>query len=668
MNLLNKLEEKLHQLDEDKEQENKKAIKQENKEEKREEVFAQEEIVKPVSSESFNEVKEEPQVETPKEEVPQKQWAEVKTPVSSKIANWWQEKKRGFAMAGIILISFMFVIAVVVFVFRDSYFVRTYVFQEVFRQKDVSIDIVAQKKIISGQEVEYLVKFSNTTKVDLENVSLSLIRPDDFKLTSEYDKGADVITWNVGDIAAKSEGRVEFKGIMNAPKGAIRNLDFELKYKPSNLGPFFTSSENVEVMIENTSINLTLNVPSEVVVGRQVEYTIDCLNDGDSAIDDLELRVEYPEGFSFFSSEPSTFKDDNVWEINTLSKAEVFQISIKGILNGKESEVKPLRVLIGREKGAEFEIFKEELKSSTLIYSPLILAQTVNSKGTYNANPGEALYFNLQYRNDTSLSINNIRISSVLEDKNNVLDFSTLKINDGGKYDSSSKTITWQVSDNSNLAILNTGESGEVSFSINVKGYLPITGYNSKNFSVLNKAVLSGANMPISIGAVESSLAVKINSKLILQMAGYHNDSKLVNTGPLPPTVGETTSYAIHWNLLNLANELNDVVIEGTLPGDVQWTGETSCKSGVLEYNVNTRKVSWKISTLGIGLGMLMPSEECVFQVSITPELYQRGSEMVLLKNVNASAKDSFTGVGLNSSLSDMTIRTIQDSGEGKVQ
>lgn len=656
MNLLNKLEEKLYKLDK-------------NKDETQEVEYPEEEIKVNVKSEpEQQEVASQPVAEILRGEASSEQWAEVKEPVSRKIANWFSEKKQFFVITSSIFISFVLIIATVIFIYRDSYFVRTYIFQEVFREKDVSVMIVAQKKIIGGQEVNYVVKFSNMTKVDLENVTLSLLRPKDFKLTSEYDKGADVITWNVGKVAAKSEGRVEFKGIMNAPKGAFRNLAFELKYQPVNLGSPFTTSAVAEIIIENTSLNLTLNVPSEVVVGQQVRYTIDCLNDGDSAVEDLEVRVEYPEGFTFLSAEPTAFKDENVWQRSVLSKSEAFQISIDGVLNGKETDVKPLRVLIGREAGTEFEIFKEELKSSTLIYSPLVLSQTVNSKEIYNANPGEVLNFKIQYRNDTSLSINNVRISSLLEDKNNVLDFASLKINDGGKYDSSSQMVSWQVADNSKLAILNTGDSGEVSFSINVKSYLPITGFNSKNFSILSKVLLDGANMPISIGTVESSLAIKINSKLILQAAGYYNDSKLVNYGPMTPTVGETTAYAIHWNILNLANELNDVVVEGTLPGDVQWTGETSCKLGTLEYNVNTRKISWKISNLGTGIGMVLPIEECIFQVSITPELYQRGSEVILLKNINGNAKDSFTGVNLNSSLVDVTTKTIQDIGEGKVQ
>ncbi len=655
MSLLNKLEEKLNKLDGDK-----------GELAEREQPEQEEKVRVTVQSE---EVEQQPMAEIPKtEELMQKQWKEVKEPISKKISNWWDEKKRVFAIAGSIFIVCVLIVSVVIYIFRDSYFIRTYVFQEVFREKDVSLAIVAQKKIIGGQEVDYVVKFSNMTKVDLENVTLSLMRPEDFNLTSEYDKGVDVITWNIGKVAAKSDGRVEFKGIINAPKGASRSLDFELKYQPANLGSPFTTTAKTEVIIENTSLNLTLNVSNEVVVGQQIQYTIDCLNDGDSAVEGLELRVEYPEGFSFVNSDPKASKDDDVWQIGTLSKLQVFQISIEGVLNGKETDVKPLRVMIGREAGTEFEIFKEELKSSTLIYSPLVLSQKVNSKEVYNANPGETLNFAIQYRNDTSLSINNLKIYSALEDINNVLDFASLKINNGGKYDSSSQMITWQVSDNSNLAILNTGDSGEVSFSINVKNYLPITSFNSKNYSILSRVLLEGANMPISIGAVENSLVIKINSKLILQAAGFYNDSKLVNYGPPTPTVGETTAYAIHWNLLNLANELNDVVVEGTLPGDVQWTGATSCKSGTLEYNVNTRKVSWKISNLSTGIGMVLPPEECIFQIKITPELYQKGTEMVLLKNISGSAKDSFTGVNLNNPLVDITTRTLQDVVDGKVQ
>lgn len=672
MSLLKKLEEKLHKMPEeeisDEQALGAEASKEEQKAPEEEESVSveSEQELKKNNEEILNQVQDD-NGSLPETEIGgKKKWEEIPESSTSKFKDWIAGSKKTLGIIAIVLLSFVFVMAVIVYVFRDSYFVRTYIFQEVFREKDVSIEIIAPKMITGGEEVEYMIKYYNTTKVDLEKITLSLIRPEDFKLTSQFDSGADVLVWDIGELKSRSEGRLEIKGIINAPKNAVRNLGVELKYKPINLGSFFTSKEDKEIMIEKTAVNLTLTVPPEVVIGRQIEYTIDCLNDGDASVSDLEVRVEYPEGFTFLSADPITFKEDDIWKINTLSKAEVYQISVKGVLNGKELEIMPLRVLIGRESAGEFEVFKEELLSSTLISSPLVLTQTVNNAEIYNANPGEILKFKIEYKNNTSLSINNIILKSIIDDKNGVLDLTTLQIGSGGKYDDNSKTITWQVSDTPSLAYLDTGAKGEVSFSAQVKSYLPINNFNDKNFVVLNNVLMTGANIPISIGTVEGSLAVKVNSKLILQGSGFYNDSIIMNSGPFPPKVGETTTYVVHWSLRNLANELVNVVIEGTLPGDVRWTGNTACKLGKLEYNEGTRKIKWNASILNIGTGLILPVEECVFQVEITPAPHQVGDEIILLKNIAASAKDSFTNVNLSGNIDNITTRNIQDAGDGQ--
>ena len=64
---------------------------------------------------------------------------------------------------------------------------------------------------------------------------------------------------------------------------------------------------------------------------------------------------------------------------------------------------------------------------------------------------------------------------------------------------------------------------------------------------------------------------MKINSKVILEVEGYHKDKNITNSGPMPPVVGSETTIALHWLITNISNDISGVRVAAHLPTGVIW-------------------------------------------------------------------------------------------------
>ncbi len=165
---------------------------------------------------------------------------------------------------------------------------------------------------------------------------------------------------------------------------------------------------------------------------------------------------------------------------------------------------------------------------------------------------------------------------------------------------------------------------------------------------------------------------VKINSRLVLSVKGYYNDDgRIKNSGPIPPKVGETTSYTIHWQILNLANDVQNVEIKSVLPNWVAWTGETIDQNKELQYDERTGSVIWQAGNIPANTGIVSPIKEIVFQVNIKPIITQKDMLVRLLEETIITGKDNFTEENLETKISPLSTDLPNDPSvsekEGKV-
>jgi hypothetical protein len=190
-----------------------------------------------------------------------------------------------------------------------------------------------------------------------------------------------------------------------------------------------------------------------------------------------------------------------------------------------------------------------------------------------------------------------------------------------------------------------------VSFTINVKDKLPVGSFSDKNFVIQATAKMDTSSVPISLRGMQLAgsdmLETKLNSKIVFSAKGFYHDNLIPNSGPLPPRVGQQTTYTIYWQVINIGNDLENVTIESYSPTYVRWLGNYQPGSADISYTESTGKIIWKIDNLAANTGILTPVKQIAFQVGLMPATNQVGNKVEIIKNSFLSGKDLFTDSAL---------------------
>jgi len=170
-----------------------------------------------------------------------------------------------------------------------------------------------------------------------------------------------------------------------------------------------------------------------------------------------------------------------------------------------------------------------------------------------------------------------------------------------------------------------------------------------KNFQVKNYIQFSIGNIEDfkeNIDNRSNTVINKINSDLTLkeEVRYFNEDNIPVGGGPLPPEVGETTSFKVYWVLTNNLHELREAKVEVSLPDYVSWDNKNRTSVGTVSYDGSNHKVIWQIGRLPI----TVYRADAEFNISITPREEDINKIMVLLSGSGISAVDNETGGFIN--------------------
>ena len=513
-----------------------------------------------------------------------------------------------------------------------------------FDKNKVVLEIEGAERIVSGDEITYVVGCKNNTNLALHNLQLIFRYPQD--AIPSKDKSS-VETIEFSNLEPGQEVKTEFPGRLVGLKGDKKKALAELSYSPGNLSSRFSNEAEFETEIVSVPLIVNFDLPEKLVSGQSFDFSLVYSNQSGVSFDNLQVKMEYPKGFIFESSQPESFDENNFWSLGNVVAGEQGKIFIKGTISGEENENKAFKAQIGENK-EEFIPYAEATGAVQISQSPLFISQTVNNSTDYIAKVGDTLKYRIEYKNKTDVGIRNVFINVKLDGK--ALDFSTLNAATGS-FNGNNNTIVWNASNQPDLEFLGSGQGGEINFSIRIKNPLPINNFVDKNFTVVSDAIINSENIPLSLEKIEiagkSKLTTKVTSHLTLQAQAFYFDDELVNSGPLPPKVGQKTTYTIKWRLVNRNNDLSDVKIVAYLPPHVEWVGIKKPSSADLSYNSQTGQVIWQVGNLAAGTGVLAPVRQVAFQIAITPTVVDAGNLVELIGQSKVSAHDNFVDLEL---------------------
>ncbi len=221
----------------------------------------------------------------------------------------------------------------------------------------------------------------------------------------------------------------------------------------------------------------------------------------------------------------------------------------------------------------------------------------------------------------------------------------TLEI-EGGRYDTNTKTITWNQDTSSDLNQIDPGGTASLGFSVNIVPLVnSTTGAVVKSPRVPLSVSIRATGSEGNIYEAENidSIAAILTTSVVVEGETLHASGPFPNTGTIPPSVGKTTIYTIHWRVRNVANSLTDTRITTKLAPGVTWLSQISPSTEQITYNTESKTLVWNIGAVPAGTGYGNAGRDVYFQVAYMPSPGDVGQAPDLTQVVVLTGKDTFT-------------------------
>jgi len=509
--------------------------------------------------------------------------------------------------------------------------------------KDIlKLEILGPEQALIFEEVEYTVKYKNNGNIRLEEPrlifefpenTLSLIQSDEAGQKQVLLKRQEMGPEELGDIYPGEEKTFKFKGRLFGQEDEVKTVKVWLNYQPKNLKARYESATTFTTVIESVPLTLDFDLSSKVEAGRDFRFSLNYFSSLNYPLINLGIKIEYPSGFEFLGSTPDSL-GKNEWEIPLLNKAEGGRIEIRGRLMGEAREQKIFQASLGAWQENKFIVLKEITRGVELAQPNLSIFQRINGSDQYIAKPGDLLHYEIFFRNISQEPFTDLFLVTRLDGR--AFNFNSIK-SDSGQFSEGDNSVVWDWRDVSKLKFLGQGEEGKVEFWINLKDF-NVTSPQERNFLLKNNVLIS---------QIKEEFETKISSNLVISQKGYFKDEVFGNSGPIPPEVGEKTTYTITWQAKNYYNDIKNAKVKAVLPSNVELTGEIFPKSEVSKFSFDqaSREIVWVLGDnqiLPSGTGVLGPAPNISFQVSLTPASDQKGKKATIIGEARISGDDQW--------------------------
>jgi len=530
-----------------------------------------------------------------------------------------------------------------------------------FNTSSIKLEIDAPQNIASGDEVQYRLTYKNVEPVPLDDVEIIFRYPDGFTFTesSPAPQNSDAPhVWTLGRLERNQSGEIVIKGTLIGEVGSLKTINATASFRPENFSSLFKETAEATSQITTSILEITVEGPPKTLVEKEVRYLITYRNASRQKLEHLKVVANYPPSFVFKGAnpEPYTRKDEarhfnNQWVIDSLAPNQEGEIEITGgYLADPEQTTVDFTVQIGflDPQTNEFSVQQEKTAATSITGQNLALNLIAN--GSNQDQPisfDQTLAYSIVYKNLGTEDLDDVTISATLD--GDVLDWSSLDDRHGGTVEGS--TITWTKEQLAEFDLLRPLDEGSIDFTIQVKASDDIN-LNETNLQVTSRAEataskigdLDAADARVASNEIKST----INTDVDLKVEGrYFTDDNIpVGSGPLPPVVGQTTTFRVYWSIQNSLHEVGDVTVSATLPQGVSWANKFLVKTGSLRYDAGGRTVTWTIPSINPNEGF--EDISAWFDVSVTPTKDQARRLLILTGQASLTATDEVTGAAIS--------------------
>ncbi|MES3004942.1 MAG: hypothetical protein V4690_02400 [Patescibacteria group bacterium] len=519
---------------------------------------------------------------------------------------------------------------------------------------NLDVEITAPSIVASGEEFVMGLSVINGNPTEIQDVNLFVTYPNGSKeVTNSTPLSFEKIP--LGNIESGESKDYVLRSLVFGEKDAVRSFVLRIEYKVVGSNATFSKEKSYDVVIGSSPVILELSYPSEITSGQEFTLSIDITTNSASVIQDALMKVDFPYGFTYETSNLKPVRD-SMWNIGDLKNGEKKTISITGSLVGQNNEERSFQISLGTESADSVFDFDTILVAdvATIAIRKSFFDLAVSAGEGNIGRIGQTSSVNIDWQNTLPDKLINNKITAKIS--GNVLNRSSVSPSNGGYYESLSGSVIWDKNNLPKLETLNPGDNGQVSLSLGaIQNPNSLLGIENPHIDIA--VTVEGVRSGIETGSVfsEEKITIKFPSTLGFTSKTFRSGVPLGTTGPIPPKADTETTYIIAWTLTNTTNNLEKGTVSATLPLGVVWKGEVSPSTEKVTYDEGSRAVYWNVGNISRGAGFQYSPKTVYFKVGIIPSLTQVGSTPALLLQTNAAAEDSYTKTPINIGASSAT-------------
>ncbi len=550
------------------------------------------------------------------------------------------------------------------------------------QQSQVHIEIGAPTRFTAGGTISYVVNITNKSNVDWGTVDVRFTSPSGFVYESSSPNGRasdKIVEASLPALSSGASQTFTVSGRLVGEEGATALASAEVTISPKNFPKEkIIQSQTANTVISAIPLDISIEAGKSAAVGERVAAIIHVRNLSDTPIEGAVLKLTPAPGMQLaiedtgFSAEFSVV--DSFWRLPTIAPLdEVVRYSVLYV-SGNSGDRRELEVAVMQQQKQETFTLRKIAHVVSVTSSQLTVAQSFNnnSEGKLTVAAEQRVDGVVQYKNTGTTGLTDAIVKVKFEGTG--LDISTLKLNSGA-YDPTTNTLTWTAASLPALKSILPGTEGKIAYSFNI---LPFAKFplqpNGKNQQLTATASVDSPDLPKPTGQTRQVISdrffLPVTTGVLLGMDAFYDDGRLgiTSTGPIPPRVGEQTTYTLRTRIGSSLNDIENTQIVIVLPDGVSYTNQFYKTAGDIDFNARTNTMTWTIPLLEGLVGRAVPSHELNMQVAITPGGNVRGQVVPFVKSIQVRGTDSFTDVLTQASLTEFPNTRSASPQNGDVQ
>lgn len=492
--------------------------------------------------------------------------------------------------------------------------------------------------LVSGTPARIAIRYRNTSQTPLAGLSVHLNLPDAFvvdRLVPE--PTADDFTWDLGSLSSGSDGVIELYG---TPIGAVpstQKLQVITTYRPANFSSEFDDITLKELVLAEDALDLQVSAPETSTPGEPLTLELTLLNPTRHAISNVDMTALLPDGFHVTKSEPPIGNGFH-WSLPRMEAHSKALFKVTGTMSANTRGIQDVGGTVSLLRGDDTLPQETLTRPINVLGGALATNVIINGSGKdQSVDSGSLLHISIPVENASETSMKHVELELAFEGTGSL---PLLWDGAGSNLAQATKTgnrLLW------NEDLLESFEELSPGQTINIDLTLPLSSSLdgvTDQFSVTATIAATPSTKnakPLTLKT--TPVIIRLNGALAVHASvlAHGSDGEVWSTGPLPPAVGQTTSYVIAWTAETDTHALDRVVMEAELPPTVQFKDVRSTSVGTLTYSVDRRVVRWEASKLD-------GAASAQFSVSVTPRSSDVGSFLKLLLPATLTGKDAVTG------------------------